>query len=233
VIVDEATGTKRTITSKSLFPRVALLDPDLTTSLPRAVTIHSGLDVLSQAMEGIVSRKSTPVGDALALDACRRVREFLPRAAQNGEDADARAEMLYASMLSGCVIAQSGTTLVHGMGYYYTLECGVAHGLANGLLLAPLFRHNARHAPDKVSAIVAALGGTLEGDLEREVTAPVHGLFSELGMSPAAADHGVRVDQLQRFAWEVASDPYRFRNQIGEITEPLIYEFYENSHRGL
>lgn len=233
VLVDEATGTKRTITSKSLFPRVALLDPDLTLSLPRAVTIHTGLDVLSQAMEGMVSRKSTPVGDALALDACRRVREFLPRATRNGEDAEARAEMLYASMLSGCVIAQSGTTLVHGMGYYYTLECGVAHGLANGLLLAPLFRHNARHAPDKVSAIVAALGGTPKGDLEREITALVHGLFSEVGVSPAAADHGVGGDQLQRFAREVASDPYRFRNQIGEITEPLIYEFYENSHSGI
>jgi hypothetical protein len=69
--------------------------------------------------------------------------------------------------------------------------------------------------------------------LQREITALVHGLFSELAVSPAASDHGVSGDQLLRFAREVASDPYRFRNQIGEITEQLIYEFYENSHRGV
>ncbi|GMV91365.1 MAG: alcohol dehydrogenase [Candidatus Hydrogenedentota bacterium] len=232
VLVDEASGTKRTITSKSIFPKVAILDPDLTKRLPRGVTIHSGLDVLSQAMEGIVSKKSTPVGDALALDACRRVCTYLPRAARDGEDMEARAAMLYASMLSGCVIAQAGTTLVHGMGYYYTLECGVAHGLANGLLLAPLFRHNAQHAPDRVASIVEALGGNPKGDLAQEITACLHGLFAELEISPAAANHGVDRERLTAFAREVASDPYRFRNQIGEITEPLICEFYEDSFQG-
>ena len=232
VLVDETTGTKRTITSKALFPRVALLDPDLTKSLPRNVTIHAGLDVLSQAMEGMVSKKSTPVGDTLALDTCRRVREFLPRAARDGEDMEARAEMLYASMLSGCVIAQSGTTLVHGMGYYYTLECGVAHGLANGLLLTPLFRHNAHHAPGKVATMSGALGGSAERSTEGQIGDVLHRLFAELEVSPAASDHGVDRERLPAFAKEVASDPYRYRNQIGDITEPLIYEFYEKSYLG-
>jgi alcohol dehydrogenase class IV len=232
VIVDEASGTKRTITGKALFPRVALLDPDLTKTLPRNVTIHSGLDVLSQAMEGMVSKKSTPVGDALAIDACRRVRKFLPRAARNGDDMEARAEMLYASMLSGCVIAQAGTTLVHGMGYYYTLECGVAHGLANGLLLTPLFRHNARHAPDIVAAIVNALGGSAGISIEGQIADVLQRLFAELDVSLAAKDHGVDRERLEAFAAEASSDPYRYRNQIGDITEPLIYEFYEQSYCG-
>ncbi len=232
VIVDEANKTKKTISATVLFPRVALLDPDLTTALPRSVTIHTGLDVLSQAMEGMVSKKATPLGDVLALDACHRVREFLPRAAKDGRDAEARAQMLYASMLSGCIIAQSGTTLVHGMGYYYTLECGISHGLANGLLLAPLFRHNARHAPDRVTALVDALGTPVGAPLEDRVTRAIHDLFEELEVSPAARDQGAKADQLNAFAAAVASDPYRFRNQIGEITEPLICEFYEQSCQG-
>jgi len=232
VLVDETVKTKRTITSKALFPRVTLLDPDLTKTMPREVTIHTGLDVLSQVMEGMVSKKSTPMGDALALDACRRVREFLPRAARHGEDMEARAEMLYASMLSGCVIAQSGTTLVHGMGYYYTLECGVAHGLANGLLLTPVFRYNAHHAPDKVSALVASLGGSPLATVEGQIVGVLHDLFRELEISPAAKDHGVPRDRLEAFAAEVASDPYRYRNQIGDVTEALIYEFYEKSYTG-
>ena len=257
VIVDTESRTKKTLSAKALFPRVALADPELTRTMPRGVTVNTGLDVLSQAMEGIVSRKSTPVGDALALDACRRVREFLPRAAANGDDLEARSEMLYASMLSGCVIAQSGTTLVHGMGYYYTLECGVPHGLANGLLLSPLFRFNATVAPEKVSDILVALvsGGnhsvttsheertervmvihamrhSLQEELPKAIVTVLHEFLRELGVSPAGQDHGVDGARLREFAEGVGSDPYRYRNQIGEITPSLICEFYEESFGG-
>ncbi len=81
--------------------------------------------------------KSTAFGNVLAVEACRRVRHWLPVAVKSGQDLEARGEMLFAAMLSGCVIAQSGTTLVHGLGYHLTLEFGVPHGLANGVLLAP------------------------------------------------------------------------------------------------
>lgn len=236
VLVDPQQKTKRTISGRALFPRVALLDPALTMTMPRRVTIATGLDALSQAMEGIVSKKSTPIGDALALDAIRRIKEFLPRAVHCGEtDIEARAQMLYASMLAGCVIAQSGTTLVHGMGYHYTLECGVSHGLANGLLLAPLFRHNAQCEPKRVERICAALGHPPDSarDLPARAAAAVREVFSAIDVSHAAKDHGVAASQLEGFAARVAGDPYRYRNQIGEITEKRILEFYRQSFEGI
>lgn len=137
VITDLELGMKRTLSGRSLFPAVAVLDPALTLTVPRDVTVNTGLDVLSQAMEGIVSRTSTAVGDALALEACRLVRRWLPECVRDGNDLEARSQMLQASMLAGCVIAQSGTTLVHGMGYYFTTRFGVPHGLANGLVVPP------------------------------------------------------------------------------------------------
>ncbi|MDZ4858322.1 MAG: iron-containing alcohol dehydrogenase [Candidatus Hydrogenedentes bacterium] len=230
VIVDAEERAKRTVSGAALFPRIALLDPGLTRSLPRSTTISTGFDALSQALEGIVSKKSTPMGDALALDAIRRVRAFLPAAARGDSDT-ARAQLLYAAMLSGCVIAQSGTTLVHGMGYHYTLECGIAHGLANALLLTPLFIHNARHAPEKTAAIAAALGAST-ADPGRTIARSLHELFVELGVSPAARDHGCRIEQLEPFAANVASEPYRYRNQIGEITASTILGFYRQSFHG-
>lgn len=234
VIVDNADNTKRTITAKALFPRVALLDPELTRPMPRSVTVFTGLDALSQAMEGIVSRKSTPVSDTLALDAIRRVKSFLARAARDGEDLEARSEMMYAAMVSGCVIAQTGTTLVHGMGYYYTLEFGIQHGLANGLLLAPLFQFNAHEAPERVRAIVEALSGQTRPTASpaTQVAHEIHALFRELDVSPAAKDHGVDESRLAGFAKEVAADPYRYRNQIGNITRERIEAFYRQSAEG-
>ncbi|MFA6243567.1 MAG: iron-containing alcohol dehydrogenase, partial [Candidatus Hydrogenedentales bacterium] len=202
VIVDSTDATKRTITAKALFPRVALLDPELTRPMPRSVTVNTGLDALSQAMEGLVSRKSTPVSDTLAIDVIRRVRANLPLAMHDGDDIDARSEMLYAAMLSGCVIAQTGTTLVHGMGYYYTLACGIPHGLANGLLLTPIFQFNAAQAPDKVRAIVEALSGRplSSGSPATQVAHELHAFFRELETSPAARDHGVDEGRLAGFA---------------------------------
>jgi len=158
VLVDTTDNTKRTMGGTGLFPKVALLDPELTLTLPRSVTLHTGLDVLSQGMEGLVSKKATPMSDVLAIEVCRLVYEWLPIALDQPDNLEARSNMLYAAMLSGCVVAQTGTTLVHGMGYLYTIECGIAHGLANALLLTPLFRKNAKHCPQQVAAIAEALG---------------------------------------------------------------------------
>lgn len=236
VLVDTARRRKATIKGPGLFPKIALLDPELTRSMPRDVTVATGLDVLSQAMEGMVSRKSTAVGDILALETCRLVAQWLPRAARDGDDLEARAAMLHAAMLSGCVIAQSGTTLVHGMGYYYTLECGIPHGLANGLFLIPVFRYNAGFEPARVAALAAALGvpAATESRAARDaVTIALERLFAACGVSPAARHAGVDPDQVRRFARDCAAEPHRFRNQVGEPGEDDVLRFYLESYSGV
>ena len=232
VLVDPIERTKRAGAGTALFPRVALLDPELTRTMPRNVTIATGLDALSQCMEGIVSKKSTALGDALALDGIRRVCEFLQRAADDGaNDIEARTEMLYAALASGIIVAQSGTTLVHGMGYAYTIECGIAHGLANALLLAPVFAHNARTAPGRVAAIASAMGGD-PANPGAVVVKALYNLLERLGVSRCARDHGVTDKQIEVFATEIAKDPYRFRNQIGELTRDDVCRFYRQSMDG-
>lgn len=231
VLIDPVQRTKRTIAGAGLFPRVAILDPELTRSLPRHATVATGLDALSQCMEGMVSKKSTPMGDAIALDGIRRVCEYLPRAVDNGDDIEAREHMLYAALLSGIIVAQSGTTLVHGMGYSYTIDCGIAHGLANALLLAPLFAHNAQIAPERVARIAGAMGGG-DSNPEAAVVRALYALLERLGVSAAARDHGVTEAQIERFATEIAGDPYRFRNQIGELSREDVLRFYRQSYAG-
>ncbi|MBN2309086.1 MAG: iron-containing alcohol dehydrogenase [Candidatus Hydrogenedentes bacterium] len=235
VIVDTDNGIKRTIKGSALFPRLALLDPELTLPLPRDITVNTGLDVLSQAAEGYVSKKAALMTDVLALEAVRLVKSHLPRAAAHGDDLGARAGMLYASLLSGCVIAQTGTTLVHGMGYYFTLECGVAHGLANALLLTPLFQHNAQYEPEKVAAVAAALGcpsPPMPRDASGAIARAFHGLLAELDVSPAARDAGVDAERLRGFAEHIVGDPYRFRNQVGDVGLGDVLGFFEQAYEG-
>ncbi len=221
VLVDATGRYKRTIRGHDLFPRAAFLDPEATIGMPPAVTAATGLDALSQAMEGLLSKRSTPIGDTLAMEACRLIAQWLPRAVHHGDDLDARGAMLHAAMLSGCVIAQSGTTLVHGMGYYFTLEFGVPHGLANALLLSPVFEVNARHEPEKVAAIAGALGhpaAPTPATAAAAIRKALHGLMRRVGCSPAARDAGVAESALDRFAADICNDPYRFKNQVGQFT---------------
>ena len=235
VLVNERDGQKQTIGGENLFPRAALLDPLLTHTMPRSVTVNTGLDALSQAMEGVVSKKSTPKSDVLALEACRIIRRWLPAAAEDGNNAGARSQMLYAAMLSGCVIAQTATTLVHGMGYLFTTEYGVAHGMANALLLTPLFQHNAQYAPEKVAAVAEALGhpcGATPDATRKAIGEAIHELLGVLSVPPAAAAAGVEASRLAEFADGIAATPYRYRNQIGHIDAARIRELYEQAHQG-
>lgn len=235
VILDAEARTKKTIAGRCLFPAVALVDPELSVTMPRHMTASTGLDALSQAMEGLVSRRSTPLGDVLALEACRVIEEWLPRAVAEPTDLEARSRMLYAAMLSGCVISQSGTTIVHGMGYYFTIEFGLAHGLANALLLTPLFQYNAAHEPEKVAAIATALGypaAPTPGDAHDKIAAAIHGLLREVGVSPAAKDAGVERERLPWCAQQFFADTARFKNQPGQLTEEHILKFFEAAYEG-
>ena len=238
VLVDESTNAKRTVRGTTLFPSVALLDPERSVSMPRNITIATGLDALSQAMEGMISR-NCPLSDPLALETVELVRRWLPVAAEYPGNLEARGAMLNAGMLSGMIIAQTGTTVVHGMGYYYTLRHGVAHGLANGLLLAPVFGFNAHQLPEQVARICEALGRPADpadpGDSEavaKAVGEGIHLLFRDLGISPAARDHGVPDGVVNAYATELAGDPYRFRNQPGTIDESLLQKLFQASYEG-
>ncbi|HOK90558.1 MAG TPA: iron-containing alcohol dehydrogenase [Candidatus Hydrogenedentes bacterium] len=238
VLIDPRDGMKRTVRGNALFPGVALLDPILSVSMPRQVTIASGLDALSQCMEGMVSRASTPPGDALATAGCAMVTAWLPLAADHPERLDARQHMLVAACLSGMVIAQSGTTMIHGMGYYYTLRHGIPHGLANALLLPPVFAFNAQHAPDKIASLLAAMNPDLPVkamsplQLGQAIARALHDLYERLGISPAARDYGVPESVLGTYAREIAGDPYRFRNQPGPIDRDTVFTLYRHSWSG-
>lgn len=236
VLIDESAHAKKTVRGAGLFPTAALLDPELSVSMPRSVTIATGLDALSQAMEGMVSRQSCPLGDPLALETVRLVRRWLPVAADHPDNLEARGAMLHAAMLSGMVIAQTGTTVVHGMGYYYTLRHGIAHGLANGLLLAPVFAFNARQMPEQVARTCGALGCPVDPDdadaVARAVAGGIHGLFRDVGISPAARDHGVPEGVVDAYAADIAQDPYRFRNQPGTLDAAVFQNLFRASHEG-
>ncbi len=232
VITDKKNNMKKTVADTKIFPKVALIDPELTLTMNKNITLSTALDALSQCMEGIVSKKSTPITDILALEGCRIIRKWLPYVINNLDDVKGRSEIMYASLLSGIVIAHTGTTLVHALGYYYTLNYGIPHGIANALFLIPMFNRNENYLPDKVKLIFNALLNESVQEGKYRIGDNLRLFFEELGFSYKAKDWGVEESRLSEFAQNLSQDPYRFRNQYGEFSVQELENIFRESYLG-
>jgi alcohol dehydrogenase class IV len=115
------------------------------------------VDALSHVVEGYLSKKGNLLSDALALEAIRAFGQTIPALTSRAVDLAVREQLLYISLLGGVVIAQSGTTMVHSLGYSLTYFRNIPHGRANGLLLTEYLRFLEPAVPDKISSILKAL----------------------------------------------------------------------------
>jgi len=114
VLASPEHGVKVSLRSAFLLPRLAIVDPQLTYSLPPDVTASTGLDALTQLLEAFVSRRANPLTDALAREGLHLAARALPRAWKHGDDTTAREEMALAALLSGMALANAGLGAVHG-----------------------------------------------------------------------------------------------------------------------
>ncbi|WP_419174113.1 iron-containing alcohol dehydrogenase [Desulfosediminicola sp.] len=129
-------GFKKSLRHDKFIPDLALLDPQLTISCPRELTISCGMDTFSQLVEAYLSTNASPITDALALTGIRTVIQSLPQAIADGNNLEARSDLCYGSYLSGIVLANAGLGTVHGfasaLGGYFPIP----HGIVCGTLMA-------------------------------------------------------------------------------------------------
>jgi len=186
VFTDLAGRTKAGYSHPKLFPEIALIDPELTYSMPASVAINTGLDVLTHAAEAYLSTMSFPLNDTLALHALETARARLPGAARkNPDDMD---HLAFAAMQAGVAIANASTILPHIAGYPLTLFHGVPHGRASAIMLAAVLAYlrERSSAPEKVAILDKIFGR--QGGLEA--------YLGGLGVSTKLSDYGVREEEI-------------------------------------
>jgi 1,3-propanediol dehydrogenase/alcohol dehydrogenase len=145
VIKDERERVKLEIADFPLFPRLAILDPDTTRTLPPQVAAATGMDAVTHAVEGYVSNDWSPHQDARSLHALRMIRDNIARAVERGpDDEDARGNMLIAANIAITIALGS----VHAMSHPAGAQFGVPHGVANAIHLPHVIRFNADGGDD-------------------------------------------------------------------------------------
>ena len=143
VLLSREHGVKASLRSPLMLPRLALVDPELTLSLPPDVTAATGMDALAQLLEPYVSVRANPVSDAICLDGLPRVARSLARAWRDGGDLEARAEMSLAALYGGLALANAGLGAVHGFAAVLGGRFDAPHGAVCAALLPGVVRANA------------------------------------------------------------------------------------------
>jgi alcohol dehydrogenase len=159
VITNILTERKFYIGDSSVKPKVSVLDPELTLGLPPAATAATGLDALTHALESLMSRNANPYAEGLALQVIRMVAAWLPAAVQDGDDLEARSQMLFAAHLAGLAFSSgTGLGLCHAIAHPLGARLGMVHGAALAAVLPLVMMFNLPTSERKLELAGLAFG---------------------------------------------------------------------------
>ena len=149
---------KLSVEHNGCFSKAAYIIPELTESMPPKVTLSTGLDAMSHAVESFWAKARNPLSQALALDSISRIKNALPAALKLPHDIEIRKEMCIASLLAGLAFSMTKTTACHSISYPLTMNYGIPHGFASVLTLSPVMEINAAAVPE-IWKITELFGG--------------------------------------------------------------------------
>lgn len=223
VIRDEQAHLKLTFSSPFLAPELAVLDPEMTRTLPQRLTAATGMDALTHAIESFVSSEANPISESLGIYAIDVISNNLRAATHQGEDLEARGQMLVASCMAGMAFASGFVGIIHAMAHAIGGSFEVHHGTANSILLPYGMDFNSSAAPHRFSRIARAMGvnagGRAEEDVIADGIAAVRSLAADCELPARLRDVGVPEDALPALAETALTDAAIFTNP-----RPASYE---------
>ena len=171
IITDETNDEKMLCVGIGFMPTAALVDYELTLSLPARTTADTGIDALTHAMEAYVSKKASLYSDTQAIAAMKLLAPNLRRAFHDGSDRDAREAMMLGSTLAGVAFSNASVALVHGMSRPIGAFYHVPHGLSNAMLLPAVTEYSIPAAPERYADCARAMGVAEVSDSDEQANA--------------------------------------------------------------
>ena len=203
VITNAQTQVKKIIFHPKVLPTVVICDPELTLDLPPAITAGTGLDAFAHCVEAFSSPHYHPMSQGIALEGMRLVKEYLPRAYSDGQDIEARAQMMSAAMM-GATAFQKGLGAIHAMSHPIGAMFGTHHGTTNAVCMPAVLDFNAPAIAPRFDQAAAYLGiaGGFDGFCRF-----VQDLNDGLGIPRKLAELGVTTEPLEALISGALDDP--------------------------
>lgn len=230
VVTDEDRHVKMVMVDKNSLATVTVNDPELMIGKPKALTAATGMDALTHAIETIVTPGAYPVSDATALAAVKIIFDYLPKAVENGQDIEAREQMVYAVFLGGVAFSNAGLGNVHAMAHQLGGIYNLPHGVCNAMLLPYVEEENAKYVPEKFIPIANVLGYDIQGKSAEECAAFVVNemkrLAKEVGIPEKLSELGVNEVDFDLLAENAMKDICAPGNPV-EFTKEQIINLYK------
>lgn len=233
ILLDEAERLKKGVVSPFLVPDLAICDPELTYSLPPAMTAATGIDALVHCLEAYANRFAHPIVDVHALEGIRRIGRSIEVAVRDGSQREARADVMLGALYGGLCLGPVNTGAVHALSYPLGGEYRIPHGVANSLLVPHVVRFNLPAMPDRYADIARALGcpdaADAAGTAERGA-ARLGELSARCGIPQRLRDVGVPRADLPRLAAESMKVTRLLRNNPREVSATDALRIYEEAY---
>ena len=235
IITDTKNDVKMLIGSEYVIPKMAINDPVLTFSVPPKTTAATGIDALTHAIEAYTSRKHQPLTDVLALSSIGRISKYLRRAWANGDDDEARSQMMLAAMEAGMAFNNSSVTIVHGMSRPVGALFHVPHGISNAVLLPACMEYAIMGIPERFMDIANAMGANTKNLSALSGAKIGVDLVKQLCIDieiPTISGLGVNKDEFMKKTDKMATDALASgspKNTARKPTKEEIIKIYEKS----
>lgn len=217
VITLDATRKKAVLFHPELLAKLVILDPELTVGLPPKLTAATGADALTHCIESFTCPQFHPMCDGIALEGIRLIVESLPKACRDGQDLEARGNMLVAAAM-GAIAFQKDLGVVHSLAHPLSSICGMHHGLANALCLVAGMQFCATRKPGLYRRVGIACGLELQKvsvtEADQCTLQFVAEFLRSIGMTGRLSEHGVTLQHLDALVAQAVDDPCHKTNAV-------------------
>ena len=220
-------GRKCRLVGRYAHPVVSLVDPTFTRSLPKGITIASGLDALTHAIESFAARRASPMSRMYSREAFQLIMAWLPRVLADVKDLEARGKMARAALYAGIAVANAGAGAIHALAYPLGGSISVPHGIANAILLPHVLQRNMAGFPESYAALCGE--NTVHSNQARSdrVLEEVHTLLQDLQTPTRLADYGVQKATLPALAAEASKIRRLLDNNVRSFSPEEVLAVYE------
>jgi alcohol dehydrogenase len=223
-LTDTQAVCKYVIIDNKIVPSKVIADPEYTRTMPPSVTAATGMDAITHAVESYISTMATPLTEYNSLKALQTFQENLPKAVANGEDMDAKEQMMIGCLIAGFAFSNANLGLVHGIAHTLSAHFHLAHGMANAAVLPYVMEYNADSCPQKMIQMAKALHLELTGNSREDmmlISKKLLKLTKTLGIK-TLSEQGIEEKDLDMLADDVLKEPVLHFNPKQNITKADI-----------
>lgn len=230
-LTDTVAVCKYVVIDNKITPTNVIIDPEFTKTMPVSVTAATGMDAITHAVESYISNMANPLTEYHSIKGLQILHENIEKVVKNGDDLEAREQMMLGCIITGYGFSNANLGLVHGIAHTLSAHFHLPHGMANAAVLPYVMEFNARSCPDKMIALAKAIHLTPTGDESKDrylLAEELKRLTQDLGIKKLS-EQGVLRKDFAMLSEEVLKEPVLHFNPRQDITKEDIIQILEQA----